>query len=403
MKKRWNRILDAISRHAKIFFPILIVILVAITVIVALKMSNINKEKLDQLEQMTQEISSEQESETIEEKVEISLVKNDDPAVNALIATYYHALAEGDEETLFSVTENMEEKDIYINREKAKYIKDFPLLEVYSKPGYDEKSLIAFVYSKTVFEGKPETEFIGYRAYVVDTREDGSFYIKMGGFTEEESDYILKISSQEDIIDFNNRIVVEHNEMMEKNPDCLEYLNDLMATIEKDAGIALAQVRAEREALETVQEPETEEEAVSEEEPLEEPEEIILYVKTTAAVNVRASDSEKADKLGKASKGMKLQVVEQRANGWTKVIFEGKEGYIKSEYLKLQDTTAGLTAVGTVEATANVNVRAQASEKAIKLGALSKGTVVNFYDNENGWYKIEFNGQIGYVKSSYVK
>ena len=39
------------------------------------------------------------------------------------------------------------------------------------------------------------------------------------------------------------------------------------------------------------------------------------YVTTTTTVNVRSSDSEQADKLGKVSGGTKLQVLEQRPNG----------------------------------------------------------------------------------------
>ena len=44
--------------------------------------------------------------------------------------------------------------------------------------------------------------------------------------------------------------------------------------------------------------------------------------------------SEQADKLGKVEKGTRLQVQEVGANGWTKVFFEGRDGYIKSDYLK---------------------------------------------------------------------
>jgi len=405
MRDKMRKLLDAISKHAKIVFPILIIVLVAATVLISLKLSDLNKERLSQLEQLNADSTSETESETEEEEAFVSLSMNEDPAINTLIRTYYNAIAEGDEETIASVTENMEQIEIYINREKAKYIKEFPLLDVYIKPGYDEKSYMAFVYSITVFENVDVidgVEFYGYRAYMIHTREDGTLYIEMGSLSDEEYEYTLKVLAQEDVIDFHNRVTVEHNEMLEAEPTYLDALNALTATMERDAGIALAADLAIQEAEANPEEEEPEEEETEEVAP-EEPEEIILYVTTTAAVNVRSSDSEKADKLGKASKGMKLQVVEQRVNGWTKVIFEGKEGFIKSEYLKLQDTTANLTAIGTVEATTTVNVRAQASETATKLGALPKGTVVNLYANENGWCKIEFNGQIGYVKGDYVK
>ena len=126
------------------------------------------------------------------------------------------------------------------------------------------------------------------------------------------------------------------------------------------------------------------------------------YVTTTTTVNVRSSDSEQADKLGKVAGGTKLQVLEQRANGWTKVDYEGKEGYIKTEFLQLAESAAGAETIGTVTATTNINVRASASETADRLGVLSGGDSAELVGTEGDWSKIRYNGQIGYVKSEYV-
>ena len=127
------------------------------------------------------------------------------------------------------------------------------------------------------------------------------------------------------------------------------------------------------------------------------------YVTTTTTVNVRSSDSEQADKLGKVAGGTKLQVLEQRANGWTKVDYEGKEGYIKTEFLQLAESAAGAETIGTVTATTNINVRASASETADRLGVLSGGDSAELVGTEGDWSKIRYNGQIGYVKSEYVQ
>lgn len=127
------------------------------------------------------------------------------------------------------------------------------------------------------------------------------------------------------------------------------------------------------------------------------------YVTTTTTVNVRSSDSEQADKLGKVAGGTKLQVLEQRANGWTKVDYEGKEGYIKTEFLQLAESASGAETIGTVTATTNINVRASASETADRLGVLSGGDSAELVGTEGDWSKIRYNGQIGYVKSEYVQ
>lgn len=53
----------------------------------------------------------------------------------------------------------------------------------------------------------------------------------------------------------------------------------------------------------------------------------------TTTINVRASASENADKIGIANAGEKLKLLEILENGWTKIEYEGKEAYVKSEYL----------------------------------------------------------------------
>lgn len=101
--------------------------------------------------------------------------------------------------------------------------------------------------------------------------------------------------------------------------------------------------------------------------------------------------------------GTKLQVLEQRPNGWTKVDYEGKEGYIKTEFLQLAESAAETETIGTVTATTNINVRASASETADRLGVLSGGDSAELVGTEGDWSKIKYNGQIGYVKSEYVQ
>ena len=57
--------------------------------------------------------------------------------------------------------------------------------------------------------------------------------------------------------------------------------------------------------------------------------------KTTDVVNVRSSDSQEADKVGKAQKGDEFIVLEEKANGWSKIEYEGEEAFIKTEFLEV--------------------------------------------------------------------
>ncbi len=123
----------------------------------------------------------------------------------------------------------------------------------------------------------------------------------------------------------------------------------------------------------------------------------------TTTVNVRASDSELADKIGKVTGGTKLEVQEVRENGWTKVVYEGKDGFIKSEYLQLAESAQGQDAIGSVTALESVNVRAAASQTAEILGLLAGGESLELIGSEGEWFKVKFNGQVGFVKAEYAR
>ena len=89
-------------------------------------------------------------------------------------------------------------------------------------------------------------------------------------------------------------------------------------------------------------------------------------------------------------------------NGWTRIVFEGKDGYIKSEYLQMEESAADLNIIGKVTATANINVRAAASSSAERLGLLSGGQTLELLAVEDGWCKVIYNGKVGYVSAEYV-
>lgn len=402
MKRVFQKVLQFINKYNKIIFPFVVIAVVAFTVLIALHFLDVKQDKVEQLGQSITEAADESSAELVMSSVPetVPLELNQDPVINSLVISYYNALALGDIETIKAVTDITDDKELILIQEKSKYVDHYPVLDVYSKPGYDENSCVIYVYSKTVFNNV-DAEFPGYRTYYISTREDGTFYIK-SIFTNEESEYISQVSAEDDVVELNNRVVVEYNNLMDQYPEYLSFLDEVTAQVEKDAGVLLSKLHGDAE-VEEAEPSVTESEQEQPQEVQEEPEEIILYAKATATVNVRTSDSEKADKIGKVTKGTQLQLLEQKANGWSKVLYEKKEGYIKSEYLKLMDTTSGLNPIGQVEATTTVNVRSQASETADKLGALSKGTSVSLYARENGWCKIDFNGQVGYVKEEYTE
>lgn len=400
-KEKIHSVGNYIIKHSKIILPAAVVVAVAVTVSVSLSMGNKNREEqqLAEIETVSGEAITEAATE------EVPLVANEEGAIYSLVATYYNAMATGDEDTLRSVCDEISDKDMYRYLELSQYIDYYPTLEIYTKTGPEEGSVIAYVYYKIAFVGHEE-EVPGYQALYICTNDQGELYIKRGENSEEVNDYIKKVSTQDDVVEFNNKITVEYNELMVDHPEVLQYISELDSQVSVAVGEKLAnQVAGDsQDAAATTEEGTTDgQDAQNEggEQPAEE--QGPQYVTTTTTVNVRSSDSEQADKLGKVSGGTKLQVLEQRPNGWTKVDYEGKEGYIKTEFLQLAENAAGAETIGTVTATTNINVRASASETADRLGVLSGGDSAELVGTEGDWSKIKYNGQIGYVKSEYVQ
>ncbi len=61
-------------------------------------------------------------------------------------------------------------------------------------------------------------------------------------------------------------------------------------------------------------------------------------VETTDKVNIRSEASQDAEKLGVALAGERYTRLETTEDGWSKILFQGKEAYIKSDYVKTVDT-----------------------------------------------------------------
>ena len=401
-KEKIHSIGNYIIKHNKVVLPAVVVVAVAITVSVSLSLSNRHKEAQQEAEIAS--AASETATETATE--EVPLVANEEGAIYTLIATYYNAMATGDEETLRSVCDEISDKDMYRYVELSQYIDYYPTLEIYTKTGPEEGSVIAYVYYKISFVGHEE-EVPGYQALYICTNDQGGLYIKRGENSEEVNEYIKTVSTQDDVVEFNNKITVEYNELMVDHPEVLQYISELDSQVSIAVGEKLAnQVAGETQVAEAgTEEGSTDGQDTQTEngEQQEAEDQGPQYVTTTTTVNVRSSDSEQADKLGKVSGGTKLQVLEQRPNGWTKVDYEGKEGYIKTEFLQLAESAAETETIGTVTATTNINVRASASETADRLGVLSGGDSAELVGTEGDWSKINYNGQIGYVKSEYVQ
>ncbi len=396
-KDKMRQVRDFILRNNKIVFPIVGVLAVAITVSTAL--SAVGKRKVEDIVPQ----SSASESQPVEVVEDVPLVANENEAITQLIKSYYDAQANGDLETLKALCDEISDLDLLSFEEKANYIEAYPALEIYTKEGMNEGEAIVYVYYKMTFANHQE-EFPGYTSHYVCTAEDGSLYIKRANFSDELNEYTSKVCAQDDVVEFNNRVIAEYDAFKEAYPELASYPEEVMTQVNMTVGVrwSTMQSTAQGDVSGDISGGNASDDVSDGNAQSSVPQ----YAVATTTVNVRSSDSLQADKLGKVTQGTRLQVLEVRPNGWCKVLYETKEGFISTEYLQMEEpaeSAEGQETTGTVTATTNVNVRASASESADKLGKLLGGESVELIAREGDWCKIKYHGQVGYVKAEYVQ
>lgn len=398
MREKLLQVRDFILAHGKIVFPILLIAAVAVTVMIALK-AGTNEDVAKMSAETTQTVSADDVGEI--EVPDLPLELNAYPEVNSLIATYYEATASGDAEAIASIQSSIEDMERIRIQELGKYIENYSSVDVYTKPGPEENSYIVIAYTKVVMTYYPDDYLPGYASFYVCTNEDGTLYVNQETVPDEISEYIRKVILQDDVVELCNKITVEYKDICIEKPELFNYISEVEQEVKAAAGVILAQQISDASGGDAAV---SGGDAQTSEEQIPTPEDLgPVYATANDTVNVRSSDSVEADKLGKLQVGIRVQVLEQKANGWSKIVYEGKDGFIKSEFLNLAESADGVETIGTVTAIDNVNVRASANQAAEKLGVVTTGETLELVANEGEWCKVIYNGQIGYVKAEFIQ
>lgn len=418
VKEKMESLKEWLVRYSKIVMPVILVICVLITIVIAV---SANKRKTQQEEAVASEETG--VSDELSVVPLVPLERDVVPGLNEFMQIYYNAMAEGDTDTLTKIVNRMDAKEILKAVETAKYIESYPTLEVYSKAGPREGTYMVYAYAEMKFYDY-DRPVPGLSVFYVCTDAAGDFYINEDG--EEEDDelyYMREISLQDDAVDLSNKITVAYNDMMAEEAELGRFILEMKEEIETNVGEALAKAEESGSAVEeSGEEAETSGESTETEEEPEEPSVVVTKVKATDVVNIRTSDSETADKLGKAAVGDEFSLLEEKGNGWSKIEYEGKEAFIKSEYLEPSETQTASAqteeepeqeeeqeetpapSTETVTVKENVRIRSSASETSEKLATAYAGDKLKVIMKQaDGWTKIDYNGRTAYVKSDYVE
>lgn len=427
LKTKLDALKDLLIRYSKIVLPVILMICVGLTIVIAIK-ANKHKVELEESAVSSENVAG--ADETLEEIPLVPLEKDVVPGINEFFETYYMAIMNGDTETMSNMTYYLDATEKLRAAETSKYTESVSI-EVYTKAGPNEGTYIAYLYYDLKFYDY-DKPLPGLRSYYVCTKEDGSFYINEDyELSESERRYMREVQVQDDVIDLNNKVAAGFNDMVNGDRVLADFLIEIREEIEKNVGETLARV----EGTEQIASGEggAEESSEEDETPDDESayfETVVTEVKTTDVVNIRTSDSETADKLGKAAVGDTFKLLETRGNGWSKVEYNGGEAYIKSDFLEPSETevrdlasseeTAGeetpaepadnnetaasAATTGTVTVKENVRIRSGASETSEKLATAYAGDKLEVIMKQaDGWTKIKYKDMTAYVKSDYVE
>ncbi len=334
-----------------------------------------------------------------------ALKENAYPAVNELINTYFTALKNQDLETLSNIMTTGSEITAEDVQKEGEYIEDYQNIRCYTRDGIVEGTYIVFAYYDIKFLNVGTLAPSMIWMYVC-TNEDGSLYINKSTIDGEVAAYIDEVMKSDEV----NQLAESVNSALSAAMEQDETLAQLVTKMREGADPSVMETQPEESQTESQPEESQAEETPAEETQPEEtqPEggessegETVYALQN---VNIRSTPSTDGELVGQLAGGSSIQRVGTEGD-WSRVIYNGTECYISSEFLTT-DQMAGSYFEEVdeyVQALQNVKMRSQASTDSEDLGTLPGGTEVHRTGYNEEWSRIEYNGQTCYVASEFLR
>lgn len=346
----------------------------------------------------------------LETTVEVPKDKYEENAyadVNSLVSSYLGAMSTGDTVTMASLSSSLSDDMKAFYEAQAKYVGNYSNYNVYTKKGPAENSYFLLATYDLLISGQT-TPLPALISLYVCRNDSGALYINSESLSADEEAYILELVAQKDFSDLINQVEMDYNSALEADDNLAAAASALKDEINKDAQEIL--VAKQQKDLEAAAEAEAAAQAEAQAASASQ-------VKCTSEnVNIRASASTEAESIGKTKAGDVYTRYEKMENGWSKIDYNGKEAYIKSEFLEpveSSEESSGTSEGGSgasnlkpgdkITVKENVNVRKSASETGEKISTAYRGEQFELIELSNGWCKIKYKGEEAYVKADYVE
>lgn len=127
----------------------------------------------------------------------------------------------------------------------------------------------------------------------------------------------------------------------------------------------------------------------------------VLAVGVTAdSVRLRAAANTGSAILAELNRGTAVSIL-GRQDGWYKVNYDGKTGYMSADYVTARSSAGDLRCVARVISD-GLNLRSGAAASGAVLATVSRGEYVDVSGFENGWFRVQYSGKTGYMSGDHL-
>lgn len=123
---------------------------------------------------------------------------------------------------------------------------------------------------------------------------------------------------------------------------------------------------------------------------------------TADLLNLRAEASLNCAVIAQLPRNTFL-LVEETSNGWSRVVYNGKTGYVASQYISCYETLDGAATYPATVKGSSVRMRAGANTSSQVLGYYNTGNSLKVLGVSGAWLKVSSAGGVtGYIRSDYL-
>lgn len=362
------------------------------------------------------------------------------PEINELISNYYTAYAAGDVAALEALAQPISDTEKSYIQVFSEYVDSYDNLSCHTKSGLNDGEYVVSVYLEMKFKDVA-TAAPGLDFFYLRTNESGKLYIdnaysqfnqsNMEESTEADVQALINEFEQaEDVLELQAEVQQKYEQAIAADQDLNKMANETIPNAIATWVQSLTQADDATEQVDESDKPAEEDatkdeqsdsEKTEEEKPAETEEKSDGEAKTAYAmdgIKLRKGPSTKKSVITQIPLGATLKIYpDTEKDGWVKAAYDGEKGYVKREYVTTKkskvpsgtdtagnDTAKALPQGKEITLSDSVNVRVSMSETADKVGLAYQGDTVKVIQSyAEGWTKVEWNGQTGYIKTELIK